>query len=365
MTPRPPRDPSRERSSGVDADVRPAPGAGGGRVAMARGAANVVLTAHAPRGDDAPRWADDPYWVKVGRPAIAPAETKLPSPRVTPGTRVALAPAAPPCADPRHEAEGALGPLPGRAARDAGKAAGAPKAPKVPKYLELKDWLLGAVLEGRFSPGTALPSEKELAQQFQVSRITVRQALDLLRESGLVTSHQGKGYFVRAISAMQDLGRLQGFGEMMEPLGIATRSEVLSAAIVEAPAQVARAFNGKRGEEVVKIERLRIAASITMSMDVSYFPLDVGRVLLDLDLQRVDIFKLIETALNIEIGFADITMSVMEADDDLCRHLPLKAGAPVIHIERLTHAMDGRPIDFENLYAPAGNHRFKARIPRW
>ncbi|MFH3480283.1 GntR family transcriptional regulator [Xanthobacter variabilis] len=303
--------------------------------------------------------------MKVGRPAIAPAGTKLPSPRVTPGTRVALAPAAPPCADPRHEAEGALGPLPGRAARDAGKAAGAPKAPKVPKYLELKDWLLGAVLEGRFSPGTALPSEKELAQQFQVSRITVRQALDLLRESGLVTSHQGKGYFVRAISAMQDLGRLQGFGEMMEPLGIATRSEVLSAAIVEAPAQVARAFNGKRGEEVVKIERLRIAASITMSMDVSYFPLDVGRVLLDLDLQRVDIFKLIETALNIEIGFADITMSVMEADDDLCRHLPLKAGAPVIHIERLTHAMDGRPIDFENLYAPAGNHRFKARIPRW
>lgn len=239
------------------------------------------------------------------------------------------------------------------------------KAPRVPKYLELKDWLLRGVLEGLFRPGTALPSENELAQRFRVSRITVRQALDLLRESGIVTSHQGKGYFVRAISAMQDLGRLQGFGEMMEPLGIATRSEVLSAAEVEASAAVARALNVKRGDSVVKIERLRIAASVTMSVDFSYFPLDLGRPLIALDLQRVDIFKLIETDLGIEIGFADISMSVVEADAELCRQLPLKPGAPVIHIERLTHAMDGRPIDFETLYAPAGNHRFKARIPRW
>ncbi|MFG1429986.1 GntR family transcriptional regulator [Xanthobacter sp. V2C-4] len=249
----------------------------------------------------------------------------------------------------------------------AGSAGSEPSGPKprVPKYLELKEWLLRGVLEGRFRPGDALPSENELAQRFAVSRITVRQALDLLRESGLVTAHQGKGYFVRAISAMQDLGRLQGFGEMMEPLGIATRSEVLGAAVVEAPAAVARAFGTRRGEEVVRIERLRIAASITMSVDLSYFPLDVGRPLLGLDLQRVDIFKLIETDLGIEIGFADITMSVVEADAELCAHLPLRPGAPVIHIERLTHAMDGRPIDFENLYAPAGNHRFKARIPRW
>ncbi|MDQ0503435.1 GntR family transcriptional regulator [Xanthobacter agilis] len=243
--------------------------------------------------------------------------------------------------------------------------ADAAKAPRVPKYLELKEWLLRGVLEGRFCAGSALPSENELAQTFQVSRITVRQALDLLRATGLVTSHQGKGYFVRGISALQDLGRLQGFGEMMEPLGIATRSEVLSAAMVEAPAQVARALNVKRGEEVVKIERLRIAAGVTMSVDLSYFPLDVGRPLLALDLQRVDVFKLIETDLKIEIGFADITMSVVEADVELCADLPLKPGAPVIHIERLTHAMDGRPIDFENLYAPAGSHRFKARIPRW
>ncbi len=303
-----------------------------------------------------------------------------------PSSRIAVSPSATPCAEadparigtPRVVASKVAGPKVASPSGTGSRIA-APNAPmsdapaarssapklRVPKYLELKEWLLRGVLEGRFRPGDALPSENELAQRFAVSRITVRQALDLLRESGLVTAHQGKGYFVRAISAMQDLGRLQGFGEMMEPLGIATRSEVLGAAVVEAPAAVARAFGARRGEEVVRIERLRIAASITMSVDLSYFPLDVGRPLLGLDLQRVDIFKLIETDLGIEIGFADITMSVVEADADLCAHLPLKPGAPVIHIERLTHAMDGRPIDFENLYAPAGNHRFKARIPRW
>lgn len=290
-----------------------------------------------------------------------------PKPRAFPpasGPQIVVA-VGPHCADTRHDAEmAARGSSRTAEAKPAAKGAGA-KTPRIPKYLEVKEWLLRGVLDGRFAPGSALPSENELAQLFQVSRITVRQALDLLRETGLVSSHQGKGYFVRNISAMQDLGRLQGFGEVMEPLGIATRSEVLSAARVEAPAAVARALNVKRGEEVVKIERLRIAATVTMSVDVSYFPLDVGEPLLRLDLQRVDIFKLIETDLKIEIGFADITMSVTEADADLCTHLPLKPGAPVIHIERLTHAMDGRPIDFETLLAPAGSHRFKTRIPRW
>ncbi|ESR27421.1 GntR family transcriptional regulator [Lutibaculum baratangense] len=236
---------------------------------------------------------------------------------------------------------------------------------RAPKYLELKSWLQRSILEGRFAAGTRLPSENELSQLFSVSRITVRQALDLLRECELVTSHQGKGYVVRPLSALQDLGRLQGFGEMMEPLGIETRSKVLSATVIEAPARVARALALKRGEAIVKIERLRIAAGVTMSADVSHFPLDVGEPLLELDLERVDIFKLIETRLGLEIGFADISMSVVEAGDDICAHLPLDKTRSVIHIERLTHTVDCRPIDYENLYAPPESHRFKVRIPRW
>ena len=239
------------------------------------------------------------------------------------------------------------------------------KLARLPKYLELKNWLQAGILEGRFVAGSCLPSENELSQRFEISRITVRQALHLLVECGLVTSHQGKGHVVRSLRAVQNLGRLQGFGEMMEPMGVAAHSRVLDAAVVAAPAEVARALRIKRGDPVVKIERLRIAASVTMSMDISYFPPDIGNALMELDLQHVDVFKLIETRLGIPIGFADITMSIVPASEAVRAHMPLAPGEPVIHIERLTHTIDCRPIDFEMLYATPDSHSFKVRIPRW
>ncbi|MGQ9372059.1 GntR family transcriptional regulator [Azospirillum sp. ST 5-10] len=236
---------------------------------------------------------------------------------------------------------------------------------RMPKYLQIKAALMSDICAGRFPPGSCLPSENDLANSFQASRVTVRMALDCLREAELVQSHQGKGYFVRNLKAVQDLGRLQGFGEIMAPLGVAARSEVLSAATVAAPPEAAAALALERGAPVVKIERLRIAADVAMSMDVSYFPPAIGEVLLGLDLANVDVFTLIETRLGIEIGFADITMDVVAADETVRARLGVPPGERLIRIERLTHEVGGRPIDFEYLYGRPETHRFKLRAARW
>jgi GntR family transcriptional regulator len=236
---------------------------------------------------------------------------------------------------------------------------------RVPKYKQVRDELMRAIVAGEYPPGSCLPSEHELVRRFGVSRVTVRMALDLLRDINLVYGHQGKGHVVRNLQAIQDLGRLQGFGEIMASLGVATRSKVLSTTRVEAPPEVAQSIRLDRDAQVVKIERLRIAAGVTMSMDVSYFPLAIGEPLLDLDLANVDIFRLIETALGIEIGFADIVMDVIEPRGIVRKQLGLGAGEKVIRIERLTYDTRCRPIDFEYLYGRAEAHQFKLRVARW
>ncbi|WP_246226259.1 GntR family transcriptional regulator [Chelativorans xinjiangense] len=236
---------------------------------------------------------------------------------------------------------------------------------RVPKYRKVKDELMRGILAGEYRPGTCLPSENELAKRFGVSRVTVRMALDLLREAQLVDGHQGKGHVVRNLQATQDLGRLQGFGEIMAPLGVVTRSQVLSAGRIKAPPEVAQALQLERGAPVIKIERLRIAANVTMSMDVSFFPLEIGESLLGLDLANVDIFKLIETSLSVEIGFADIVMDVVLPEPKVRDQLGLDAGEKLIRIERLTYDQRCRPIDFEYLFGRAESHRFKLRVPRW
>ncbi|MCX2720948.1 GntR family transcriptional regulator [Roseibium salinum] len=234
-----------------------------------------------------------------------------------------------------------------------------------PKYQEIGTTLMEAILSGDYPPGSYLPSESALMKRFGVSRVTIRLALNVLRDASLIVGHQGKGYFVCTLQAVQDLGRLQGFGELMAPLGVETRSEVLSGEVVPAPAAAAAALNLKRGVDLVKIRRVRIAAGEAMSIDVSYFPLSIGRKLLDMDLAHADIFTLIETRIGIEIGFADITMTVVPADADVGRLLNVKAGDGVIRTERLTHDASGQPIDYEYLFVRPDCHQFKIRVPRW
>lgn len=233
------------------------------------------------------------------------------------------------------------------------------------KYQDIGNQLMDGILAGDFPPGSYLPSESALMKRFGVSRVTIRLALNVLRDAGLIVGHQGKGYFVCTLQAVQDLGRLQGFGELMAPLGVETRSEVLSGEIVPAPPAAAAALNLKRGEDLIKIRRLRIAAEEPMSIDVSFFPLDLGRALLELDLPHADVFALIETELGIDIGFADITMSVVPGEPDVAAPLNLKTGDFVIRTERLTYDAAGQPIDFEYLFVRPDCHQFKIRVPRW
>src|SRR6187431_536790 len=96
-----------------------------------------------------------------------------------------------------------------------------------PKYVRIRDWLLERILSAGLTRGDRLPSENELMRQFGVSRVTVRLALEALRKDGIIESSHGKGWFLRRVRAVQNLGRLQGFGEMLKPMGVRTRSEVL------------------------------------------------------------------------------------------------------------------------------------------
>jgi GntR family transcriptional regulator len=233
-----------------------------------------------------------------------------------------------------------------------------------PKYIQVRDSLMDRILSEGFARGDKLPSENDLVGQFNVSRVTVRQALEALRAEGIIESHHGKGWFLRQVCAVQNLGRLEGFGEILAPLGVNTRSEVLDRAELPAPAAVAAAFDLPDQSNVVRIARLRIAGGRTMSYDVSFFPLDIGRRLLQEDLTRHDIFVLLERALATPLGFADVTIEIAPAEDDPAQRLDVAVATPIFKMTRLTHDRRGFPIDFEYVYGLPERHAFKVRVPR-
>lgn len=237
-------------------------------------------------------------------------------------------------------------------------------ATAAPKYLRIRDWLMDRILSSGLGRDDKLPSESDLTRQFDVSRVTVRQALEALRADGIIESRHGKGWFLRRLCAVQNLSRLQGFGEMLAPMGVEARSEVLDIAEVPAPEAVATAFDLPKGSDVMQIARLRIASGRVMSYDLSYFTLDVGRRLREHDLAHKDIFVLLERELETQLGFADVTIEISPAEEVPALRLGIPVGEPIFKLTRLTHDRQGFPVDFEYVYGLPETHQFKVRVPR-
>ncbi|NJM34173.1 MAG: UTRA domain-containing protein, partial [Rhodomicrobium sp.] len=119
------------------------------------------------------------------------------------------------------------------------------------------------------------------------------------------------------------------------------------------------------GEPVTRIERLRIAGGTIVSLDVSFFPVDIGRPLSKLDLKGEDVFVLIERQLDTELGFADLTIDVVPATGRQSELIGVETGDQVLRIRRLTHDSTGRGIDYERIYARLDAMQFRARLGRW
>lgn len=233
----------------------------------------------------------------------------------------------------------------------------------LPYYLQIKEALKLRILDGDYAAHERLPSESELMKSFGVSRITVRQALRDLHSDGLIFSVQGKGTFVSKPKVVQDVQRLQGFAEAMNPKGYETSTRVLTIKEARPPRDVTGALALKKSEKVVEVVRIRYLNRAPISVDHSFFPLEVGQRLFARDL-ATDIFPMLENELDLPLEYAELRIKATTADAEIGQHLNIRPGAPVLKITRLVHTRDGRPIDFEYLFYRGDAYQYHLRVNR-
>ncbi|MEV0680842.1 GntR family transcriptional regulator [Actinosynnema sp. NPDC050436] len=198
----------------------------------------------------------------------------------------------------------------------------------------------------RAFPDGVLPDELVLAAEFCTSRNTIREALDLLREEGLVERVPGVGTLVVTEKYAHGLDRLMGLAEVLNEHGEVT-NDVRAAGPIRPPAPVARRLGLADGEQVVYVERLRRLNGLPLSLDLTYLAPDVGLPLLDEDLRNRDIFSLIEQTSGRRLGAAAVTLEAVNADLHASAVLEVPRGAALLVVERLSHFADGRPVDLE------------------
>lgn len=234
----------------------------------------------------------------------------------------------------------------------------------VPLYSQLKELLRERILDGTYPPLSRMPSEAELGKAFEVSRITVRQALGDLQKEGLIFKIHGKGTFVAKPKAFQNVSTLQGLAESMTQMGYEVINRLRSLRHVPANALVAARLQIEEGAPVTEIRRVRLINREPVSLELTWLPRAVGEKLEKADLVTRDIFLVLENDCGIALGHADLAIDAVLADSDLTQALEVEEGSPIMRIERLTHAADGTPLDFEHLYYRGDAFQYRLRIDR-
>ncbi|MBY4869422.1 GntR family transcriptional regulator [Burkholderia sp. Bp9017] len=233
-----------------------------------------------------------------------------------------------------------------------------------PLYVQIKDTLRTRILDGTYAPHSRMPSEHELCAMFDVSRITVRQALGDLQKEGLLFKLHGKGTFVSKPKAFQNVTSLQGFAEAMSSMGYEIVNQLRSFRTVKADRHLATKLNVPEGAPLVEIHRVRLLNREPVSLEQTWVPEALGKRLAGADLATRDIFLILENDCGVPLGHADVSIDAILADDEIVEALRVEESSPVLRIERLTHDASGTPIDYEYLYFRGDAFQYRLRIDR-
>lgn len=212
--------------------------------------------------------------------------------------------------------------------------------------------------------GDRLPTEDALMREFDVSRITVRRAMQNLAAAGLIEKRAGRGSFVAEPKITQPLTGLTGFVEDMEAQGRAVTAEVHLAIEGAVGPAVRDALDLERGEQAVIIERVRLADGRPVSFDRTWLPLAIGREVLAADLAVEPIFTVLEDRLGIPLTDAAYVLESVAADTEIAGALRCDPGAPIFRITRTSFTTGGRPVDHEVLHYHGDAIRFVTKLER-
>jgi GntR family transcriptional regulator len=221
----------------------------------------------------------------------------------------------------------------------------------VPLYVQIYRALAEQIRLGRLAAGDLVPSERELSDEYEVSRMTVRQALRSLRQDGLVYQDRGVGTFVARSKVNIHTRHLVGFTEDMRQRGLQPSSQLIGLQKELAKTPIAEALGLPPRAEVFRLERLRLADGEPMAYEVNHLPAALCPELEDYDLADNALYQILETRYGIRLERAAEALEAVSATRRAARFLAVKTGSPLLAVTRTVYAEDDRIIEYaQSLY---------------
>lgn len=224
------------------------------------------------------------------------------------------------------------------------------------RYQQIAEDLRRRVVRGEFAAGRLLPSEAELSGAYAASRVTIRRALEVLRDEGLVDSRQGFGWFAAVDPLQQSLGRLGTIESQLTASGVGSTRQVLDFGYVPAPPRARQVLGC---DTVLEVRRLNLADGEPFARVTVWCPDELGAPISRDDVERSSFYEL----LDIPLGGAVQTIGAALAGPDDAALLAVPVGSPVLRCERTTSTPEGRPVLLSEHVFPAHRTEFVVDLP--
>lgn len=234
-----------------------------------------------------------------------------------------------------------------------------------PLYLQIQDILLKEIQAGVYGTEGKLPSERELAERFKVSRMTARQALQSLHQHGLVYAQVGKGTFVRRAAFKQGLESLSSFTEDIRALGQVPHSQVLFAQVMPADEIVAQRLQIPLHSPVSVLKRLRFANQQPLAIETAHLPYACCPNLLSRhDFTHESLYRVLQEVYGIRLAYAEQTFRADLADATERRLLNMADGALniVLRVARVTFNSTDQPIEYVSSAYHGAHYEFQVSL---
>lgn len=208
-------------------------------------------------------------------------------------------------------------------------------------YVTLRSW----VRDGTYKPGDQIPTEPKLCEMFDVSRITVRKAIDHLAREGWLVRQQGKGTFVQ-LSAARSAASLDIEEVRSQVASFAAVTEVFDLQVhdIEPDEETRAALALAAGELVQRATHVRTHKGVPLGLITTYVPLDIARRVTPEEMARQPMFELLGTV-GVRVKHADQYIGAALAGVEAARALDIEVGAPLLRITRIVFDADERAVE--------------------
>jgi GntR family transcriptional regulator len=216
------------------------------------------------------------------------------------------------------------------------------KKPGVPLYLQIKEHLLSKIDAGIWPEAAMIPTEAELCEEYDVSKITVREAVKLLVRDGRMSRIPGKGTFITRQKIEQKLDRFFSFTRWARQNGLEPASRILKVETLPCDAHIARHLGIQEGELAIRVERLRLGNNEPLMLEVIWVPSALCPGLHIHDLANVPLNDILQNEYGLTLVRAVESIEPQTADAYASKLLAIEKEVLLLHVEHTAYTGSGR-----------------------